>query len=744
MAIISRKLSLRRARLARWLACLLAVMTVGRCWLPSGRLEAQETPAVPATSTQETPAAGKPQSPPGEDEAARDLMQLENLLTRPVEVPAFSQVVSTVSRQESTVGKSPAAVFVITNDMIRRTGATTIPEALRMVPGMNVARIDNANSAVSVRGFQDRFANKLLIQIDGRTVYAPIFAGVFWATQDLLLEDIERIEVIRGPGATVWGSNAVNGIVNVITKSAKDTQGGLATATVGTEERGIAGFRYGGQVEDNLSYRVWGKWREMDHGFHPAGEAREDWRSGRGGFRMDWTATETDTVTLQGELSENREGLFERQSFPTAIPPAVVTSDRPFTFIGVEDRRLTGAHILSRWSHTIDDDSDWRLQTYFDNSKLESVTLGTDINTFDVDFQHRIRLHPDHQFIYGFGQRVQEVSIQPSSYTQFGLSSALDGFRITGSPAVRELNYFSTFLQDQMTLVDDQWFFTIGSKFEHNEYTDFNYQPSSRLLWTPTPQQTAWASVSRAVRTPSLSEAGLISTTSPAPGSSTFSRRFPNSMIDNENLIAYELGYRAQPHESFSWDIATFFNDYTDLAVNAATGPAVAGPPSFVPTAFQNRMQGESYGVELSGNLEMTEQWRLYAAYSFLRMQLHADDTLSAAARASAEGVERQSPRNQIYLWSSWDLPHDLSFDVMGRYVDQLSGFATGASDTPVASYIEMDVRLGWKPSKNIEWAVVGQNLLDGYHKEFGTNPRVGRPLVEAQRGVFGTVAWRF
>ena len=209
--------SSRRACFARLLSVICTVSAAGLCWQPNSRLWAQETPPDQATQTQEAPAAGKPQSPPGDDEAARDLMQLENLLTRPVEVPAFSQVVTTVSRQESTVGKSPAAVFVITNDMIRRTGATTIPEALRMVPGMNVARIDNANSAVSARGFQDRFANKLLIQIDGRTVYAPIFAGVFWATQDLLLEDIERIEVIRGPGATVWGSNAVNGIVNVIT-----------------------------------------------------------------------------------------------------------------------------------------------------------------------------------------------------------------------------------------------------------------------------------------------------------------------------------------------------------------------------------------------------------------------------------------------------------------------------------------------------------------------------------------------
>lgn len=730
-----------RTRFGRGLRIPLAMIVAALCWPLGGRLLAQETPANKATPAQETPA-----TPPAQDEAARELQQLQQLLTRPVEVPALQQVVTTVSRQESTVGKSPAAVFVITNDMIHRTGATTIAEALRMVPGMNVAKVDNANWAISSRGFQDRFANKLLIQIDGRTVYNPLFAGAFWQSQDLLLEDVERIEVIRGPGATVWGSNAVNGIINIITKSAQDTQGGLATATAGSQELGIAGFRYGGKVEDDLTYRVWGKWREMDHGFHPAGEAREDWRSGRGGFRLDWTPGDDDTLTFQGDMYENREGIFDRQPFPTAVPPAPVLSDRPFTFIGIEDRRLTGANLLGRWSHTIDDDSDWRVQTYYDNFGLDSVTLTSEINTFDVDFQHRFRLLPDHQVIYGVGYRLQDYTADPSSYAQFGLGSGFDGFRITPSPAARDLNFFSVFVQDQITLVDNQWFFTVGSKFEDNEFTGFNYQPSGRLLWTPTNRQTAWASISRAVRTPSISETGLISTTAPAPLSSTFSRRFPNPAFANENLMAYEIGYRAQPQEDFSWDIATFFNDYTDLGVTASAPgiPPPVPPPTIAPTQIQNRVDGESYGVELSANLELTEQWRLHGAYSFLRMQLHADRSLSAAARASAEAVERQSPRNQVYLWSSWDLPQDLTFDLMGRYVDHLSGFASGASDTPVPSYLEMDVRLAWKPRKNIEWAVVGQNLLDSHHREFGTNPRVGRPLVEAQRGVYSTVAWRF
>lgn len=737
MVLISEKrgLGLRRTRLGRVLSIPLAVIAAGLVWQQASQLAAQETSPEKATPAQKTPATDKPQSPPADDddEAARELQRFDQVMSRPaVQAPALQQVVSTVSRQAGTVGKSPTAVFVITNEMIQRSGATTVAEALRMAPGLNVAKIDSANWAISSRGFNDRFANKMLVQIDGRTVYNPIFSGVFWQTQDMLLQDVERIEVIRGPGATIWGSNAVNGIINVITKSSQDTQGGLVFSGGGNEERGLGGARYGGKAADDVTYRVWGKWRDVDNGFNPDGQAVQDWRSGRGGFRVDWAVTECDKLTFQGDLFGNKEGAFERHPIPTAVPPS--------SFIGIEDRRITGANLLGRYSHQIDEDSDWRLQSYYDNLGLTSSIAGFDVNTLDLDFQFRFKPSTNQRVISGVAYRYQDVIFRPSNFAQFGQPANV-GFQIQPFPPGRDLSLPSAFLQDEITLLDDRLIFTAGCKVEDNPFVNFVYQPSARLLWTPTERQAAWAAVSRGVRTPNIQEHNLQITQLPV-AFNTFPRLFPNSNYLSENVLSYELGYRAQPVDDFSWDVATFFNVYDNLRTASATGPAMAVPPStFIPLAFQNRMDGESYGVELTGNLKLTESWRLYGQYSFLRMQLHADSSLSASTRASAEAAERQSPRNQVYLWSSWDLSEQWQFDLMGRYVDHLSGFAAGASDTPVPSYIEMDARLGWMPRKNLTLAVVGQNLLNNHHLEFGSNPLVGRPLVQAQRGVYGTVA---
>jgi iron complex outermembrane receptor protein len=659
-----------------------------------------------------------------------ELKELERVMQQPALVPALEQPVTTVSRQESTVGKSPAAVFVITNDMIRRSGATTIAEALRMVPGLNVARVDNANWAISSRGFNQRFADKLLVQIDGRTVYNPIFSGVYWQLQDTVLQDVERIEVIRGPGATVWGSNAVNGIINVITKSATETGGGLLFGGGGTEERAFSGLRYGAQCGD-VSYRVWGKWREVDNGFDsplnlPGVGSHEDWRAARGGFRIDWNASECDLVTVQGDYFENREGLADRR--PSLIAP-------PFFVDTVEDRYFSGGDVLGRWTHKIDDESDWRIQLYYDNGALRQSSVDLDINTFDLDFQHQFPLTDCQQLIYGIGYRFQDVI--------FRQSEAEDGLQFRAFPPGRDLPLFSAFVQDEFTLIEDRLFFTAGSKVEDNDFTGFEYQPSGRLLWTPSKREAAWAAVSRAVRIPNFAEQNLRITTPPSSGGALLPRVNPNPGFESEDLLAYELGYRAQPSDAFSFDLALFFNDYNDLRVLVPTGPPVA---PFVPLQNQNRMTGETYGAELSANYKMSECWRLYGAYTFLQMQLHADDSLPADVRHGAigEGQERQSPQNQVYAQSSWDLACDWQLDLIGRYVDSLSGFAVRDADVAVDSYIQMDVRLGWKPRPNVELSVVGQNLLDSNHLEFGSNPLVGRPLVEAQRGVYGMIEWRF
>ena len=711
---------------------------------PAEAAASQTETGQPATATQEKlPAA---QSAP--------INELEQLLQRPVQVPALQQVVNTVSRQESTVGKSPTAVFVITNDMIRRSGATSIPEALRMAPGVSVARIDSNKWAVGIRGFNDRFAGKTLVQVDGRVIYNPITSGVYWDAQDVMLQDVERIEIIRGPGATVWGSNTLNGIINIISKNSKDTQGGLVVAGGGSEEKGFASARYGGSnEEDNLHYRVYGKWFERDSAFFPKGgsqlppppggtpytTAKDDWRKGQGGFRVDWDATETDTIKFQGDLFavNSARGDFRPQAA------------MPFAFQNNEDESSNGGNLLTRWQHQTGKDSSWALQFYWDhfgrksanNNNVNALNMNHPVNvdvfnarvdTYDLDFQHQFPLTENQKFIYGLGYRAQD--------TFFGGSSGDGGFVLGANPQNRNLYRYSGFLQDEFKLVDDRLYFTAGSKFEHNTYAGFQYQPSGRLLWTPSERQSAWAAVSRAVRIPNVGEEAIIITGfTPTPG--VLVRTNPNRNLNAEDVLAYEVGYRAQPSDEFSFDTALFYNVYNNLIVAKGTG-VVPGVPTIAQAMRVNGASADTYGAELSATWKLSESWRLQGSYSFLQMQLHADASLPASSKVGAERPEGQSPQHQVFLQSSWNLTETVEFDLLARYVDSLSRFPSAKPNT-VPSYISMDARLGWRPNKNVEVSVVGQNLLDNHHLEFGGNSFLAAPLVEIQRGVYAQIAWR-
>ncbi|MEK6236832.1 MAG: TonB-dependent receptor, partial [Planctomycetales bacterium] len=418
-----------------------------------------------------------------------DLEQLSQISI----APSLNLEVVSVSRTESTVGKSPAAVFVITNEMIRRSPARTIPEILKMVPGLNVAGMNANTWSVTARGFSGKFANKLLVQIDGRDVYTPLFAGTRWDVQDVLLEDVERIEVIRGPGATVWGENAVNGVISIITKSSKDTQGSFVEAGAGDEWQSFSSARFGGQVSKDAHYRVWGKWFERDarpiaEGF--GGDGGDAWRMARGGFRTDWRASSCDQVTAQGEYYDGFSGIHSN-AFLFPGPPIPMD----------ESQNLAGGHVLSRWTHTIDSEREWSAQAYFDrherHSIMPNVFLGNDRNTIDFDFQYRFPLGCRQKIICGFGYRYADDVIRNA------LTSRI-------LPPRRSWDRFSYFIQDQVTLAEDRWYFTLGSKFSHNEFTGFEMQPSARLLWTPSQRVSVWGAVSRGVRTPSRSERDLI------------------------------------------------------------------------------------------------------------------------------------------------------------------------------------------------------------------------------------------
>ena len=696
-------------RQVRWSVALTAELSWGHLALgEEAPPSAAEAARADATITQQD----------GQPDGGKKLLDLDidQLARTPVVMPStplsMDAPVTSVTREQSTLGHSAAAVFVITQEMIRRSGATSIPEVLRMAPGLEVAHINSNTWAITARGFNSRYADKLLVLIDGRTVYNPIFSGIYWDVQDVLLEDVERIEVVRGPGGTLWGANAVNGVISIITKKAKDTQGVYVTAGGGTQEKLTDGARIGGRLGENGYYRVYGKNFERGRGFLPDGRADDDWRQGRAGFRADWDldAANADSVTVQGDYYVGDSGSVSK----------LVSTRPPFVQQLVGDDRVNGQNVLARWRHVHDEDSDWALQTYFDRYQREAPLRDETVTTFDVDFQYRFPLGERQKITCGAGFRNIHDDL-PSH----------DDFTVHFDPVERTLNLASQFVQDEIALVEDQWTLTMGTKLEQNPYTGLEVQPSIRLLWTPDPRHSAWAAVSRAVRTPSRVDRDLVATGFMGPG--RFARALGSDSFGSEALMAYEVGFREQATERFSWDLAAFYNVYDDL-MTAVAGTwfteFVPPPPHRVlPLVFSNGPGADTVGAELAGNWTLSERWRVYGYYTCFGMRSHRP-------AGFGEGID---PRHQVYLRSAWDLGRSVEFDLMARYVDALTAIQ-------VPSYISMDLRLGWRPWKRLEVQVVGQNLLQPQHQEFGviTSNSSYTQVTYVPRGVYGTVTWRY
>jgi iron complex outermembrane recepter protein len=630
--------------------------------------------------------------------------------------------ISSVSKKLEPASQAPAAVFVITSDDIRRSGATVIPEVLRLAPGLSVARLNAHDWAISSRGFNDVFANKLLVLMDGRSVYTPLFSGVFWDEQDTLLEDIDRIEVVRGPGATLWGANAVNGVINIITKHAKDTQGGLLSVGGGTEEQGFASVRYGGKIGKDIHIRGYGKFFNRDESVTADGrEAGDERRGGRGGFRMDWDMSKQDLFTLQGDL------YAETQSVKTTLP--ILTA--PFSRVDDDTIRLNGGNFLSRWTHDFSDASNLDIQFYFDRTSRDTGIFTDERNTWDLDTQYRIKLNRHNELICGFGYRIIKDD------TDGSVTSSL-------RHPERTTSLFSAFVQDEINLIDKKLSLMLGSKFEHNAYTGVEVQPNARLLWTPSHKHTLWASVSRAVRTPSRAEDDIrINQQAFPPGAAApgplpaLVTLFGNKDFESESVLAYELGYRVKPHPKLSLDLALFFNDYDNLRSLEQRPPLLEGSPLpahlLIPFAGDNKLFGETYGGELVATLQAKKWWRFQASYSNLQMQLHRERN---STDISSEQTEGDSPQHQFGLRSSIDLPHNIELDTMIRYVDRLP-------NRNINRYITSDVRVGWHPNKRLELSIVGQNLFDDRHPEFAPSfIRTG--TSEVQRSAYIKFTFRF
>ncbi|MGH9327472.1 MAG: TonB-dependent receptor plug domain-containing protein [Terriglobia bacterium] len=628
--------------------------------------------------------------------------------------------VTSVSKKKQKLSRAAAAIYVITEEDIERSGATNIPDLLRMVPGLDVAQINANTWAVSSRGFNSEFADKMLVLIDGRTVYDPLFSGVFWIMQDLPLEDIERIEVIRGPGATIWGANAVNGVINIITKSSKETQGALVTTGAGTAEGGFGTAQYGGQIGRNATYRVYGKYFNHNSFVNSSGQHTADnWKMDRIGFRSDWDITKKDSLMVEGSgFAGNAGDLWKG-----------VLSLSPFDFGTFNDLlTLNGQNLLGRWDHTLSDRSHTSVQMYFERNQLYNSSLALRRDTLDLEFQHHITLGERNDVVWGFGYR----------YNTFRTAA---GERYAFNPNDLSTNLGSAFIQDEIEILPNSVWLTLGSKLEHNYYTGFEVEPSIRLLWQPTSRQTLWAAVSRATRTPSPADdsvrIGFDEFQGPE-GLPGLAEVYGNPDFISEDLLAYELGYRAQASSKVSIDIATYYNVYDNLRGTVPGEPVVIpnplSPYIFLPLEIKNNMFGRTYGAEASLDWQVTKRWTLHPGYAWFMGYLHTSQSVPGLP-SIAVGIG-DNPRHQFQIRSDLDLPHRFTFDTGLYYVDRLA-------DQNIPAYTRADARLSWRVGNILEVSLVGQNLLDGQHLEFNGPEDLVLP-TEIPRSVYLKTTWRF
>jgi len=586
--------------------------------------------------------------------------------------------ITSVAKKPQKLSLAAASIFVINQEDIKRSGVTTIPDALRMVPGVQVAKLDANKWAISIRGFNDIFSNKLLVLMDGRSVYSPFFGGAYWDTVDTILDDIERIEVIKGPGGTLWGANAVNGVINIITKHAKDSSGLLINALVGNEERGQLNIRYGGEINQDTQYRIYAKGFEKDE----AKDGVDDWRQGRLGFRVDSEVALKDKFTLQGDIYAGEEGERAVSEITTA----------PFgTFASKTD--VFGANILFRWQRNLSENSGFILQTYYDYTEREHFYIKDQREIVDIDFQHRFQLFKQQEIIWGLGFRY--IGDEVSKGTLMSLS-----------PQQRSDQIYSGFVQDEISLIDEQLILTLGTKVEHNSYTGFEYQPSARLLWKPFDLHSFWGAVSRAVKVPNrMEQDATIQRTMLSP---TLALNIYGSRdMDAEELIAYEIGYRFLG-KAFTFDSSFYYNEYDNLR-SLEQGTST---PGIIPLVIDNQLYGEVYGVELAASWQVNNSWRLNAGYSYTQMQLHLRE---GSVDKTEEFDEGDTPHHQTTLRSLWQMSKSWQLDTALRYVDMIKN---GREKEAVDSYIAVDIRLAWQAYDALEVSFVGQNLFDN-HREF-------------------------
>ena len=653
--------------------------------------------AAPDPATAQTPAA------------PRDLSQtsLEDLMNVDV---------TSVSRKEQKLSKVGASVFVITQDDILRSGAANIPDVLRMAPGVDVAQVDVNAWAISIRGFNSRYTNSILVLIDGRSLASPAFTGVNWDQINVPLEDIERIEVIRGPGGTAWGANAVGGVINIITKTSKATQGGLLVAEAGNLGIGTLA-QYGGKVGADGTYRAFGKYFNTDSSVNTAGGAAADgWHGFQGGLRMDFEPSSRDKIIVQGDLYQFAGGQTLTTVLSNALP-TVATFNDPVT--------LGSGDLQGQWSHTLLNGSDMSLNVYFNHANRYEQPLIEDMNSVNIDFQHHIAINSRNDVVWGLAYRVTDDKLSA-------------GYAVQWSPGQRTDNLFSGFVQDEIKLAKSAWF-TIGSKLEHNAYTGLEYEPSAQFVWTPTDRQTIWASASRAIRQPSREDTDVqfdVSVVQLGGGNFGVVKYIGDNGILAQQVLDFETGYRAQVTKRLSFDVAAFRSYYSNLE---GTNPGTpyftetpAPPHLVIPLDLSAGGLARTYGGELSATWNVTSRWRLSPGYTIMHTRVITDP---ANPTSTNETIPGTTPKHQIPFRSTYSLRSNLNWDAAVYFVGQLSG-------SQIPAYTRVDTQLRWRVMESVELSITGQNLLTAQHIEFVDVNGTG--TTEIKRSVIGKITWRF
>ena len=598
--------------------------------------------------------------------------------------------VTSVSKVPQKLTEVASAIQVITQNDIQRSAATNIPEALRLAPNLQVSQISSRHWIISSRGFNSVYSNKLLVMIDGRNVYSPLFAGVFWDAQNVLLEDVDRIEVISGPGGTQWGGNAVNGVINIITKKASETKGIYVSAARGSFLERSLEARYGGRISNKVSYRAYGQGYERDNTFLVAGgDNTDDWALIQGGVRFDITPSKNNEVNLTADFYTGKEQDAEKPS------------------------SIDGQNVMGTFTHTFSERSSLSVQAYLDRTWRRDITglLNSELFTYDLDLQHNFSAGEAHKFVWGLGYRFMD-------------DNATNLSPIVGLvPEDRNMCVLSGFVEDEINIVRDRLKLILGTKLQRNNFSGNELQPTARLSLTPAQRHLIWAAISRAVRTPGRMDVDFHLPIYPVPPSEPSVAGGPN--FKSEKLIAFEAGYRTQPVDGLSLSLATFYNKYDDLY-------SVEALPGTLTYQIQNGVKGTTYGFELAGNFVATSYWQLRGGYTYFHKKLeNKPGNLTDPLALENLGSDAN---NRAFLQSMLNLTRKLRADINVRYLDELP---PSPFNKRVPSYIDLNSKLSFAPSRAFEVSVAGQNLLHKRKVE-------ALGAVEIPRGIYGRLTFRY